>query len=129
MATTPPNNPRKKRPSAAPARQVRGRLWIESAGKPALTEDGADLLDQIEVCGSLSEAARRLKFSYRRAWLLLDALNHRWPGPVVTTTTGGRQGGGATLTELGRHILRVYRDLQLQLEHLLDHADPFEPLP
>jgi hypothetical protein len=34
------------------------------------------------------------------------------------------------LTELGRHVLRTYRDLQLQLEHLLDAAgDPFSPFP
>jgi molybdate transport system regulatory protein len=109
---------------------LRGQVWVEVGGKPALTEAGADLLEQIEICGSLSEAARRLRFSYRRAWMLLDAMNTRWPSPVVTTATGGRHGGGATLTELGQHVLKTYRDLQLQLEHLLDSAgDPFLPTP
>jgi molybdate transport system regulatory protein len=109
---------------------LRGQVWIETGGSRALNEAGADLLDQIAVCGSLSEAARRLRFSYRRAWMLLDSMNHRWPRPLVTTATGGRRGGGATLTELGHHVLRTYRDLQIQLEHLLDSAgDPFEPLP
>ena len=109
-------------------RVLRGQVWVEAGGGRALNEAGADLLEQIEACGSLSEAARRLRFSYRRAWMLLDSINKRWPGPLVVTATGGTRGGGAKLTERGRHVLRAYRDLQLQLEHLLDTAgDPFEP--
>jgi molybdate transport system regulatory protein len=105
---------------------LRGRIWVETGGKQAMTDAGADLLEQIAVCGSLSEAARRLHFSYRRAWTLLDGMNHRWPGPLVITATGGKKGGGAKLTELGQQVLGTYRDLQLQLEHLLDSAgDPF----
>src|SRR5579862_8479898 len=120
----------KKRAKSPSRPLVRGRIWVEIQGKPALTDAGADLLEQIAVCGSLSEAARRLRFSYRRAWMLLDSMNRRWPEPLVITATGGRKGGGATLTDLGRHVLRTYRDLQLQLEHLLDTAgDPFEPFP
>jgi len=88
----------------------------------ALTEAGADLLEQIEACGSLSEAARRLRFSYRRAWMLLDAMNRRWHGPLVLTSIGGKRGGGARLTDLGRNLLHAYRDVQVQIEHALDHA-------
>ena len=126
---TKPGKPASKPERSAP-RLLRGQVWVESGGKAALTEAGADLLDQIQSCGSLSGAARRLGFSYRRAWMLLDAMNHRWTRPLVVTATGGSGGGGATLTDAGRHVLRVYRDLQLQLEYLLDTAgDPFEPLP
>jgi len=120
--------PRQRKDS--PKRVLRGQVWIEAGGKAALTEAGADLLEQIEAWGSLSEAARKLRFSYRRAWMLLDAMNRRWPEPLVVTATGGRQGGGAKLTDFGRHVLHAYRDLQLQLEHLLDTAgDPFEHRP
>ena len=126
---------RQKRPAASPedasgpavatAPLLRGRLWIETRGA-ALTEPGADLLEQIAATGSLSEAARRLRYSYRRAWLLVDAMNHRWPSPLVTTAIGGKRGGGAQLTPAGRAVLAAYRDLQVQLETLLDHAtEPF----
>ena len=94
-----------------------------------MTDAGADLLEQIEACGSLSEAARRLRFSYRRAWMLLDAMNKQWPSPLVITAIGGKSGGGAKLTELGQQALRTFRDIQLQVEHLLGQAgDPFAPL-
>lgn len=105
---------------------LRAKVWVEAGGLPALTEAGADLLEQIHASGSLSAAARRLGFSYRRAWMLLDAMNRRWPAPLAATATGGRRGGGATLTEYGARLLRAYRDLQLQLERFLDTAcDPF----
>jgi len=103
---------------------LRGRVWIEIGGTAALTEAGADLLEQIEATQSLSEAARRLRFSYRRAWMLVDAMNHRWPEPLVRTATGGRRGGGSRLTEQGRAALRGYRDLQMQIETVLDRATP-----
>ncbi len=115
---------------AKPPLLLRGKLWVEVAGRPVLTEAAADLLEQIDACGSLSEAARRLRFAYRRAWLLVDGMNKSWPKPLVRTATGGHRGGGAQLTEFGRHILHTYRDLQLQLELLLDSAgNPFDPAP
>src|SRR3954470_10478010 len=101
---------------------LRGKLWVEIDGAAAMTEAGADLLDQIAACGSLSEAARRLRFSYRRAWMLIDAMNRRWPKPLVTTAVGGERGGGTRITELGQVVLRSYRDLQIQVEHALDQA-------
>ena len=121
---------RKARRRRSMTRVLHAQIWVEAGGGPAINDAGSDLLDQIHACGSLSEAARRLHFSYRRAWMLLDAMNRRWPEPLVLTATGGQRGGGARLTELGKHVLRTYRDLQLQLEHLLDMPDdPFEPFP
>jgi len=101
---------------------LRGKAWIEIDRLAAFTEAGADLLEQIEACGSLSEAARRLHFSYRRAWMLIDAMNRLWPKPLVETTVGGKRGGGTRVTEPGLNVLAAYRDLQIQLEHLLDRS-------
>jgi molybdate transport system regulatory protein len=106
--------------SAAPV--LRARLWIEASGLAAMTEAGADLLEQILVTRSLSEAARRLRYSYRRAWMLVDAMNARWPHPLVKTAVGGKKGGGTQVTEYGRLVLRSYRDAQIQMELALDTA-------
>jgi molybdate transport system regulatory protein len=124
-----PMKSKPNRPQSHLPRVLRGKVWVEAGGQPAMTDTSADLLEQISICGSLSEAARRLHYSYRRAWMLLDAMNHRWPSPLVTTAIGGKHGGGAQITPLGEHVLKCYRDLQLQVEHLLDSAgDPFGPL-
>jgi molybdate transport system regulatory protein len=100
-------------------RTLRGRIWVDAGGRAAFTDASADLLEQIDACGSLSEAARRLSFAYRRAWLLVDAMNKAWPSPLVTTATGGVRGGGASLTDRGRAVLSAYRDLQIQVESLI----------
>jgi molybdate transport system regulatory protein len=103
---------------------LRARLWVEIGGAAAMTEAGADLLEQIDACGSLSEAARKLGFGYRRAWMLVDGLNRRWPRPLVRKVAGGARGGGSRVTEFGQAVLRAYREVQLQAEALLDRATP-----
>jgi molybdate transport repressor ModE-like protein len=70
------------------------------------------LLEHIEASGSLSQAARELGMSYRRAWLLLDDLNHALGEPVSTASVGGAGGGGARLTEFGRKLIAAYRDVE-----------------
>jgi molybdate transport system regulatory protein len=71
----------------------------------------ADLLQAIGETGSISAAARRMKMSYRRAWLLVDTMNQSFDGPLVETATGGNHGGGARITELGQEVLRRYREM------------------
>jgi len=115
----------KRRSRSGPSKQspvLRGRIWVEIDRSIAITDAGADLLEQISIHGSVSEAARRLHFSYRRAWMLVDGMNRRWPGELVSKSIGGARGGGARLTELGELVLRNFRDLQLRLEHLLDES-------
>jgi molybdate transport system regulatory protein len=50
--------------------------------------------------------------SYRRAWLLVDALNHLFDEPVVETKHGGPAGGGADLTPLGHRLVHHYRAIE-----------------
>jgi hypothetical protein len=54
----------------------------------------ADLLQAIGETGSISAAARRMKMSYRRAWLLVDTMNQSFDEPLVETATGGNHGAG-----------------------------------
>lgn len=70
------------------------------------------LLEAVREHRSISAAARELDMSYRRAWMLLDALNKSFKTPVVSTATGGKHGGGATLTATGEQIVELYRDLE-----------------
>lgn len=72
----------------------------------------ADLLDAIRGYGSISAAGRAMDMSYRRAWLLVDAMNRCWREPVVVTVPGSAHGGGARITEFGEKILALYRALQ-----------------
>lgn len=88
------------------------RLRIDLSPDSALGPGKISLLEHIESTGSLSQAARELGMSYRRAWLLLDDINGMFSGPTTTTSVGGSGGGGARLTELGREIVRAYREIE-----------------
>lgn len=72
----------------------------------------ADLLEHIADTGSISEAARRMKMSYKRAWSLVQALNEGWGAPLVETARGGAGQGGATLSRAGRDVLARYRSME-----------------
>jgi molybdate transport system regulatory protein len=80
----------------------------------------ADLLDAIEAEGSITRAARRMGMSYRRAWLLVEAMNASFRTPLVETARGGRRGGGARLTALGREALSRYRAMEAKAAAVLE---------
>ena len=73
------------------------------------------LLERIRTCGSLSEAARRMGISYRRAWLLLDSLNRSFDIPATVNSVGGRGGGGAEVTPFGMLLIERYREMERKL--------------
>ncbi len=75
----------------------------------------ADLLEAIDREGSISAAGRALGMSYRRSWLLVDAMNRCWVHPLVEAVPGGGEGRGARLTASGRQVLSAYRALQARL--------------
>ena len=74
------------------------------------------LLELIDATGSISAAGRRMGMSYRRAWLLVDALNRCFREPVVAAQVGGVKGGGASLTAAGRAVVAHYRAIEKAAE-------------
>jgi molybdate transport system regulatory protein len=105
------------------------KIRIACGDKIAMGPGKADLLEAIDDCGSISSAAKRMQMSYRRAWELVDVMNKCFDQPLVTSSPGGQHGGGAQLTDLGRSILKSYRDAvakahlsaQAELEQILSH--------
>jgi len=81
----------------------------------ALGPGKLSLLDSIAQNGSISAAARAMSMSYARAWRLVDDMNRCFKSPLVLTASGGKHGGGARVTEEGRQVLQVYRDMQARV--------------
>lgn len=71
----------------------------------------ADLMELIAETGSISEAAKRMGMSYKRAWGLVQVLNEGFGAPLVEASRGGNT-QGASLTEAGREVLERYRGMQ-----------------
>jgi molybdate transport system regulatory protein len=92
------------------------RFRVDFSPRGAIGPGKIALLEHIASSGSLSQAARELGMSYRRAWQLLASLNSSFDERVVLSAKGGRGGGGARLTPFGRRLVSVYRDFDVELQ-------------
>lgn len=90
---------------------VKPRLRLQFGKAIAIGPGKAELLELIAETGSISSAAKRMGMSYRRAWLLVDTMNQCFDAPLVETAAGGKGGGGARITGLGREVLARYRSI------------------
>ena len=86
------------------------KLWIRLTlpGVGQIGPGKIELLRKIREHKSISAAAREMKMSYRRAWLLVDDLNGAFRQPVVEKWMGGKSRGGATLTPTGEKLVESY---------------------
>ena len=101
--------------------QVVGAVWIEKA-------DGTDrflgkgriqLMELIIEHGSISQAAKAMNMSYKRAWELINSMNTQSVKPFVITQVGGKRGGGAVVTEEGIKAISEYKALQQRFKDFL----------
>lgn len=90
------------------------RFRVDFGNASAIGPGKVALLEAIARTGSLSQAARDLKMSYRRGWLLLDSLNNSFRHRVAELSTGGKGGGGAALTPFGKSLVMAYRKLEAE---------------
>ncbi len=92
------------------------RLVIRSGEDNFLGPGRVELLEKISASGSISQAARAMGMSYRKAWGLVESMNQLYGEPLVATQKGGKEGGGASLTAVGRELLTEYRRLSDRIE-------------
>jgi len=93
---------------------VKLALRIEFDEARAVGPGKARLLELIQKHRSIAAAGRAMDMSYRRAWLLVDDMNRCFDEPVVRAQHGGRDGGGADLTDFGRSLLEHYRAIEAE---------------
>jgi molybdate transport system regulatory protein len=96
------------------------RFRVDLGGGCSIGIGKIELLEGISRSGSLSEAARQMRMSYRRAWLLLADLNASFNQSVARASIGGRGGGGAVLTPFGELLIAGYRKMEAGLQPLAE---------
>lgn len=90
---------------------------MKNAATPALSFDNAlrhepadkriEILRLIDASGSISQAARQARVSYKAAWQAIDTLTNLAGVMLVERAVGGAGGGGAVITQAGRQLLAV----------------------
>ena len=93
-----------------------------------------ELLEAIARTGSIRQAARAMRMSYRRAWLLVDSLNQSFRERSTSASVGGAGGGGVELHAIrrgsgsplsqGRQAHRYARDVGVCNHRAQGHDGP-----
>ncbi len=68
----------------------------------------AMLLERVERLHSLRSAAMDMDMAYSKAWTILRNAERQLGFKLISSTTGGRHGGGAVLTAEGERMLAAY---------------------
>lgn len=90
------------------------------------------LLKEIDKCGSINQAAKNVKVSYKSAWDHLEAMNNISPKPLLNRNVGGKNGGGTALTIYAQRLLQLYdlleRTQSKAFEILQDETVPLDSI-
>lgn len=89
--------------------EVEAQIAIKRNGVTFLNPVKIALLKEIVLSGSLSAAAKKVRISYQHAWTMINETNRNAPQPLVIKQRGGKNGGGAEISEYGLKIMNEYQ--------------------
>jgi molybdate transport system regulatory protein len=89
--------------------QVHLRLTFPNGG--GLDESDIELIETIKRCRSILGASKLMGLSYRKTWLMTDALNRTFESKVIETFPG-RRGAGAGVTVFGERLVALFRSVE-----------------
>ena len=89
----------------------------------------ASLLRRVENHRSLRAAAASMGMAYSKAWSILKSCEEHLGFKLLNSTVGGKNGGGATLTDNAVTMLAAYdeycEELRKYADRLLEEKFPF----
>ncbi|WP_319380847.1 winged helix-turn-helix domain-containing protein [Thiomicrorhabdus sp.] len=102
-------------PGEAYSEKIHARFWFAGENEGYVGIGRIQLLEQIVVCGSISQAAKAMGMSYKKAWKLVEEMNSMYGEPLVIKLQGGKDGGGTVVTERGKSVIQAFRELEKEL--------------
>jgi molybdate transport system regulatory protein len=100
--------------------EIKAKLWIEIDGKPVFGRGRRFLLEAIDRHGSINQGAKQINISYRKAWGYIKAMEERLGFKLIERKTGGKNGGGAVLTEEAKEFVKRYEELESGIRESVD---------
>lgn len=102
---------------------LKGCLWFSKEQDRFLGGERIALLEKIDELGSIAQAAKTVGVSYKTAWEMVNQINNLAITTLVDRSTGGKGGGGASLTATGREVLQQFQVIQEEHERFLKNLD------
>ena len=92
--------------------ELHGAVWMTVGGENFGGQGRIALLAAIADCGSITQAAKAIKMSYKAAWDAIDKMNNLAGEPLVERASGGKGGGGTRLTQRGLQLVENFRIIE-----------------
>lgn len=90
---------------------IDGSIWIKKDNRGFIGRGRIELLQNIQIHGSISKAAKAMKMSYKAAWDSVDIMNKLSNKPLVTKITGGKGGGGTVITAHAKELIHAFEEV------------------
>jgi len=99
------------------------QIHITRNGKPWINPQNIELLCYVGTTGSLRNTALKMGISYHKVWMMLEKINQAYNEPLVVKTRGGKNGGGAVITDTGRLVLQEYRAIESYINNVTNQLN------
>jgi molybdate transport system regulatory protein len=106
------------RPHLAPKQ----KLWLNWDGVFLMGPNYLRFLSAVDKTGTIRGGGQAVGWSYRTCLNRLRRMERVLGAPILTTSRGGRTGGGARLTPEARRLVKVFSQWQREVERLTRRA-------
>ncbi|MPM34494.1 hypothetical protein SDC9_81077 [bioreactor metagenome] len=106
-----------------PNKQLRCQISVRIFGEEKCFGPGvADLLERVDRLKSLRKATIEMDMAYSKAWKIVKIAEANLGFQLLESVTGGKDGGGAELTEDAKRFLVAYRRFEESVRSYADEA-------
>ncbi|MCC8396743.1 TOBE domain-containing protein [Paraburkholderia sp. MMS20-SJTR3] len=102
--------------------ELGGSVWFQAGTQTLGGAARIALLAAIGDTGSITSAAKAVGMSYKGAWDAIDTMNNLAGEPLVVRLTGGKGGGGTTLTPRALKLIDTFRAVEREHRRFLERA-------
>lgn len=102
---------------------LNGSVWMTVDGENFGGKGRIALLAKIAECGSITQAAKDIKMSYKAAWDAIDNMNNLAGEPLVERVAGGKGGGGTRLTKRGQQLVDNFKIIEKEHRDFITQLD------
>lgn len=99
------------------------KIWLETDDHKGILGDGkCSLLKTIQETGSLNEAMKKHRLTYRKTWDNLNKIEEVLGFHIIKRQRGGNKGGKTELTPQGKAIVEAFDKFHEKYDAMLEQA-------
>lgn len=100
--------------------KIKSKIWIEKDHSMVFGIGKSLILKAIDKTGSINKAAKEMNMSFRRAWSYIKTIEKRLGRPLLIKEKGGRDHGGAVLTDYAKDLIGKFEKLEKEVKKFTD---------